>query len=93
MSFLMHRINPRDPLVSPLFGNLSGLPPTLIQASRSEMFLDDAVRYANKATAQGSRVILQTWPHTMHGWHAMEVPEADAAFDQVRAFLNLPRSS
>jgi acetyl esterase/lipase len=57
------------------------------------MFLDDAVRYANKATAQGSRVILQTWPHTMHGWHAMEVPEADAAFDQVRAFLNLPRSS
>jgi acetyl esterase/lipase len=88
MSFLMHRINPRDPLVSPLFGDLAGLPPTLIQVSRSEMFLDDAVRYANKATAQGSGVLLQTWPHTMHGWHAMEVPEADAAFDEVRAFLS-----
>ena len=88
MSVMMHRINPSDPTVSPLFGHLSGLPPTLIQASASEMFLDDAVRYANKANAQGSRVVLQTWPNTMHGWHAMEVPEAAAAFDRVRAFLH-----
>ena len=87
MSFMMHRINPRDPLVSPLFGDLTGLPPTLIQASQSEMFLDDAVRYANKARTQGSRVVLQTWPNTMHGWHAMEAPEADDAFDEVGAFL------
>jgi acetyl esterase/lipase len=87
MSALMHRVNPRDPVVSPLFGDLSNLPPTLVQASLSEMFLDDAVRYANKANAQGSRVVLQAWPHTMHGWHAMDVPEAAAAFDRVRAFL------
>ena len=85
---MMHGINPSDPTVSPLFGHLSGLPPTLIQASGSEMFLDDAVRYANKSNAQGSRVILQTWPNTMHGWHAMEVPEAAAAFDRVRGFLS-----
>jgi acetyl esterase/lipase len=88
MSVLMHRMNPRDPVVSPLFGDLSSLPPTLIQASLSEMFLDDAVRYANKANAQGSRVVLQTWPYTMHGWHAMDVPESAAAFDRVRAFLS-----
>ena len=88
MSFLMHGVNPREALISPLFGDLSGLPPTLIQASLSEMFLDDAVRYANKANAQGSRVVLQTWPHTMHGWHAMDVSEAAIAFDRIRAFLN-----
>ncbi len=87
MSYFMNRINPSNPVVSPLLGDLSDLPPTLIQASQSEMFFDDAVRYANKANAQGSTVVLETWQSTMHVWHAFKVPEADDAFGSIAEFL------
>ncbi len=86
-SFLMHKINPNNPIVSPLLGDLSKLPPTLLQASEAEMFLDDAVRYVNKANAHGSIAILQTWPFVMHVWHAFQVPEADEAFAEIENFL------
>lgn len=87
-SFLMNRINPSNALVSPLFGDLSGLPPTLVQASKVEMLLDDAVRYVNKANAQGSTAIIQTWPFTPHVWQAFQTPEADEAFGAVEEFLS-----
>jgi acetyl esterase/lipase len=86
-SFLMHRINPRSPIVSPLRGDLNALPPTLFQVSGVEMCLDDAVRYTNKATAQGSSVTLQIWPSALHVWQAFEVPEADEAFEEVGSFV------
>ena len=86
-AFLMHKMNPSSPLMSPLLGNLSRLPPTLLQASESEMFLDDSIRYANKAKAHGSIAEIQTWPHTMHVWHAFDVPEATEAFQQIGKFL------
>jgi len=79
--------NPRSPLISPLQGDLSNLPPTLLQASEAEMFLDDSIRYANKANAQGSHAEVQTWPFLMHVWHAFEVPEADEAFESIKEFL------
>ncbi|MEQ9365400.1 MAG: alpha/beta hydrolase [Leptospirales bacterium] len=80
-------INPRDPVVSPLLGDLAKLPPTLIQVSRAEMFLDDSVRYANKAKSQDSTVVLQTWPFALHVWQAFDVPEADEAYDEIERFL------
>lgn len=86
-SFLMHKINPSNPIVSPLLNDLSNLPPTLIQVSEAEMFLDDAVRYVNKANAHGSIAFLQTWPFVMHIWHAFQVPEADEAFLEIKKFL------
>jgi len=86
-SFLMHRINPSNPLVSPLLGDLSDLPPTLIQVSEAEMFLDDAVRYVNKANAMGSKATLQIWPLMMHVWQAFEIPEANEAFVKIGEFI------
>ena len=86
-TFLTHRINPSSPLMSPLLGDLSNLPPTLLQASEAEMFLDDSIRYANKANAQGSHAVVQTWPFVVHVWHAFTVPEADEAFEKIREFL------
>lgn len=88
VSFLMNRINPRNPIVSPLLGDLSRLPPTLLQVSEAEMFLDDAIRYANKAKAQGSPADLQSWPFMMHVWQAFDVPEADEAFTEIERFLS-----
>ena len=61
-------MSPRNPLMSPLFGDLSNLPPTLVQASDCEMLLDDSVRYVNKARSQGSPVTLQIWPEMVHVW-------------------------
>ena len=83
------RTNPRNPIVSPLFGDLSDLPPTLVQASESEMLLDDARRYVNKARSQGSPVTLQTWPGMVHVWpvfHSL-LPESRQALDQVTKFV------
>ncbi len=84
------RIPPRHPSVSPVYADLSGLPPTLVHVSAQEMLLDDAVRYVNKARAQGSPVELQAWGHMLHVWHIFvrnEVEEAAHAFDQIERFM------
>jgi monoterpene epsilon-lactone hydrolase len=80
---------PSDPRVSPLRGSLAGLPPVLVQASDSEMLLDDARRYVAKAQAAGSPVMLQTWPNMLHVWQMFtELPEAEEAYRQVAEFLD-----
>ncbi|MEM9404585.1 MAG: alpha/beta hydrolase [Acidobacteriota bacterium] len=83
------RIHPCNPLISPVHGNLAGLPPTLVQASESELLLGDASRYVNKAQAAGSPVELQTWPGMVHVWQIFEgvVPEASEALDQMAEFV------
>lgn len=88
-SWAAARVRPSHPLVSPIMGDLTGLAPTLIQASTAEMLHDDAVRYTNKAQAAGSLVSLQTWDHMCHVWpiFADMLPEADQAFDEMASFL------
>jgi epsilon-lactone hydrolase len=61
-------IDRKDPLISPLFANLSGFPPTLIQVGSSETLLDDAVRFARVAGLADVNVTLQVWPHMIHAW-------------------------
>ncbi len=83
------RIRPSHPMVSPVFGDLSGLPPTLVHASEAEMLLDDAVRYVNKAQAAGSPVEIQVWKHMVHVWQIFvsDLPEAQHAFAEIDSFL------
>ena len=84
------RMLPKDPRNSPLRGDLSGLPPVLVQASEAEMLLDDARRYVSNARAQGSDATLQCWPHMVHVWQifAPDLPEANDAFDRIGEFLS-----
>jgi acetyl esterase/lipase len=56
------------PLVSPLFADLTGLPPTLIQVGTAEILLDDAVLLARAAGLVDAAVTLQTWPHMIHAF-------------------------
>jgi len=56
----------RTPLASPVFADLSGLPPLLIQTGSSEILLDDSVRLAAKAGAGGTAVRLDIWPGMPH---------------------------
>ncbi len=83
------RMLPSDPRISPLRGSLANLPPILVQASDSEMLLDDARRYVAKAQAAESPVLLQTWPDMLHVWQMFtpELAEAEEAFDNVAEFL------
>lgn len=89
--WLSNRMHPCDPRISPLRGDLSNLPPTLVHASEAEMLLDDARRYVNRATASGSEASLETWPHMLHVWHIFEpsMPEAREAFEHIRRFIEL----
>ncbi|WP_297796211.1 alpha/beta hydrolase [uncultured Marinobacter sp.] len=84
------RVSPTNPVASPLRGDLSNLPPTLLHASDSEMLLDNARRYAAKARTAGSRVELQTWPGMVHVWHIFTplLPEANDAFEDIAEFLS-----
>jgi acetyl esterase/lipase len=86
---LEFRFNPANPVVSPVLGDLSNLPPTLIQVSEAEMLLDDARRYVRKARASGSLAVAQSWPHMLHVWQIFypEMPEAERAFQEVQLFL------
>ena len=61
--------DPRDPLVSPLHADLSGLPPVLVQVGSAETLLDDAVRIAGKLGAANVPTSLEIWPHMIHAWH------------------------
>jgi acetyl esterase/lipase len=81
--------SPRNPLMSPLFGDLVDLPPTLILASNREMLFGDSLRYANKARARRSPVTLQVWPEMVHVWPMFlhVLPEARFAIDEVAAFI------
>ena len=89
LGFLLSRVNPRNPLVSPLFGRLDSLPPTLVQASDSEMLIDDARRYVNKARSQGSPAELQTWPGMVHVFQMFMhvLPESTEALENVARFV------
>jgi len=58
----------KDPRLSPLYADLKGLPPTLIQVGSAETLLDDAVRLASAAGAADVATTLEIWPHMIHAW-------------------------
>lgn len=89
ISWTKLKIKPKDPIISPVRGDLSGLPPTLLHASSHEMVYDDSVRYVVKAKEQGGDATLQSWSHLCHVWHIFDemLPEAHQALDEIRAFL------
>jgi epsilon-lactone hydrolase len=58
----------KDPRVSPLYADLKGFPPTLIQVGSDETLLDDSVRFAAAAGAADVAVTLEIWPHMIHAW-------------------------
>lgn len=82
--------DPRTPTLSPLFANLSGLPPMFVQVGSDEVLLDDSTRLAQAATRQGVQVTLQIWPKLWHVWqlHGGQMPEADRAINGIAQFIH-----
>jgi epsilon-lactone hydrolase len=67
-AYLPGDVDRQDPRVSPLFADLKGLPPTLIQVGSAETLLADATRFAAAVGSADVAVTLEVWPHMIHAW-------------------------
>jgi monoterpene epsilon-lactone hydrolase len=81
--------DPRDPLASPLYADLRGLPPLLIHVGADETLRDDSTELAARARAAGVRVELILWPAVPHVWQMFHlfVPEGRQSLSAASAFL------
>ena len=81
--------SPSNPLASPLYAELKGLPPLFIQASDSEVLLDDSTRLAEKATRAGIAVSFRAWHRLPHVWQFFTpfLPEARQALAETADFI------
>jgi epsilon-lactone hydrolase len=79
----------RHPHVSPLYGDPTGLPSTLIHVGGDEILRDDAVQMADGMRSSGCDVEIDVWPRMPHVWHlyARILPEARLAMDRIGEFL------
>jgi len=79
---------PSDPDASPVFADVRGLPPVLIQAGENEVMLSDAMRLATHLGENRVRTSLEVWPGMFHVWHLFDgMPEADEALRNAVVFL------
>jgi epsilon-lactone hydrolase len=81
--------NARTPLAAPLYADLKGLPPLLIQVGEAETLLDDSTRLNDRAKAAGVSTKLEVWPEMIHVWQlfASFLPEGQQAVDGIGGFL------
>lgn len=80
----------KNPLASPLYADLAGLPPILIQVSDREILLDDSTRLAEKIRAAGGKAELSIWQNLPHVWQISQsfLPEARQALAQAGKFAH-----
>jgi monoterpene epsilon-lactone hydrolase len=78
-----------NPLISPLYANLSNLSPVFIQVGGNELLLDDATRLAKKLKKAGCNVEMEVWDSMFHVWHYLGglVPEAQTAINAMGNFI------
>jgi epsilon-lactone hydrolase len=81
--------SPRLPEASPIFGDLQGLPPLLIQASTTELLFDEAEQLQKKAAKSGVDCTLSAYPGLPHVWQMFVglMPEANAALKEIAGFV------
>ena len=81
--------DPKAPLLSPLYADLRGLPPLLVQVGSDEVLLDDALGLAERARAAGVDVTVEEWPAMIHVWHWFlpMLAEAERAVDVIGNFV------
>jgi monoterpene epsilon-lactone hydrolase len=80
----------RDPLISPVFANVSGLPPMLIQVGDDEILLNDSTRLAEKLEAAGIDVEIEIWPNMWHVFQMFigKMPESKKAVEKIGRYIN-----
>ena len=88
-SYLQKEQDPKDPLVSPFFADLAGLPPLLLQVGDRETGLSDTVDFAAKAKAAGVETELSVWPEMIHFFQqfTQELTESAEATAEIATFV------
>ena len=81
--------DPRDPLASPLYADLAGLPPLLMQVGTREVLMDDTTRVTERARAAGVDVTVEEYDDMFHVFQLMAflLPEGQEAIDAIGAFV------
>jgi monoterpene epsilon-lactone hydrolase len=81
--------DPKSPIISPVFADLSELPPMLIQVGEHEILRSDSSRLSENARQAGVEVTLVVWDGMWHVWHAFAglVPESPRAIERIGAFI------
>ena len=78
----------QNPLISPVFGDLRGLPPLLVHAGEDEILRDDAIRITDLARSAGVDVRLNVYPRMWHVWQLhLTLPQAIDSLDEIADFL------
>ena len=79
----------RDPYASPVYGDLSGLPPVLLHVSSGELLLDDSRRIHHAIEKAGGESRLHLFEGVSHGWQMLQgiVPEAKASLEEAADFI------
>ncbi len=87
--YLQKKVDPKTPYASPLFGDLEGLPPVLLQVGDTEILLDDAVGFVEKAKAAGVDATLEVYPDMPHVFQAFApyLPDANQALQRIGEFI------
>lgn len=82
-------VSPEDPRISPLFGEMKGLPPMLIHVGSEEVVLSDSERLLQRAQAAGVEARLRVFEGLWHDFqlHAGQLPEADESIAELGRFL------
>ena len=92
MQFTAYRghTDPHTPLLSPLYADLRGLPPLLIQVGQSELLRSGAEAFAARAEQAGVQATLHIWPGMWHFWHLFVpwLPEARQAMAEIQRFVH-----
>lgn len=76
-----------DPMLSPLFGDLSGFPPTLIQVGSHEILLSDSIRLRDRLVSSGVLCRLEVWRDMWHVFQMFPIKKAADAMNHVGRFL------
>ncbi len=85
----IHPEQAAQPLVSPLYADVSGLPPLFLQVGQHEILHDDAHQFVRRAKALHMRAQCETWGNMFHGWQAFAdvLPEGQLALEQIAAYF------
>jgi acetyl esterase/lipase len=79
----------RNPLISPVFGDLRGLPPLLVHVGEDEILKEDAVRITRLAESDGVEVRLEIYPRMWHVWQLnLGLPQAAQSLQEFAQFFN-----
>lgn len=77
----------KNPLVSPVYGDCTGFPPTAIHVASEEMFYDDAVHMVETLKRDGVDVTFREWKDLCHTFLLSPLPESNEAYDEIAAFF------